>query len=83
MGGVVVGILLGACLAAGKFRDLEAAYECLSHNVRMFLRIYLSTTEKDMIPVARQDFFVLRDSLTQADEVAGLAWSENRPAAQK
>lgn len=82
-GGVVAGLLLGACLAAGKLRDLEAAYECLSHNVRMFVRSYLAAEEREMIPVARHDFHFLRQSLLKADRAVGLAWPEDSAAARQ
>ena len=81
--GMVAGLLLGACLAAGKLRDLEAAYECLSHSVRIFVRTYWSMDEEEVVPVSRHDFTFLRQSLVKADRAVGLAWPEETVAARQ
>jgi len=76
-GGAVLGLLTGTMLASGKLRDLELAYSRLSEGVHSFLRVHLVKGSR-LVPISEDDLQHLRQSLAEADVLAGLRESAAR-----
>lgn len=70
-GSATLGYLLAALLCASKIRDLELAYLKLAHALRQFLG-EIPVDACGVVVVSEEDHCLLRRTLEEADQIAGV-----------